>query len=51
MKPNGWYTGIVSLWDLPEDKVYIDLKPTFKRNFLESIKQDLLETTCNKDWN
>lgn len=37
-KPNGWYTGIVHIWDLPQDEVYVDLKKEFKYKLLFGAK-------------
>lgn len=33
----GWYTGIVHLWDLPANKIYITLNDKFKYNLFKGI--------------
>jgi len=38
---NGWYTGVVHIWDLPEELVFIDLEQNFKKEFLKSLKGNL----------
>ncbi len=40
-KPEGWYSAVVHVWDLPEGRVYIDLKEDFKREFLIIAKGNL----------
>lgn len=40
---SGWNTGIVHIWNLPEDKIYVDLKKEFKYKLLFSAKG-------NKPW-
>ena len=39
MKPEGWYTGIVHLWQLDPEKVYIDLEEPFKTKMFKTARQ------------
>ncbi len=39
--PCGWYSGIVHIWDLPEDTTYVDLKKEFKYRLLYSAKGNI----------
>lgn len=45
MKPKGWNTGIVHLWALDPEKVYINLEKSFKTKMLKTAKQ------ITKSWN
>jgi hypothetical protein len=38
MKPKGWYTGIVSVWDLPKEKVYVNLNSDIKYKIFAKLK-------------
>ena len=40
-KPRGWYTGEVDLWDLPKERIYIDLKEPFRSSFIKSLKENI----------